>query len=210
MRSRMASSSSAFLVICILHSLIAVTCGGLMMFYMKEVYTFGHGVQAATKLLGSTPHDQLLIKTSDSFSGLLLVAIGFLLFMVSFVKDRDFQVFFAKGCTLLHLFMAMWRVYFERKVEDLAWDWLRQTVGDFLLALSWVFFLVYSWRENWRRRCNPDGDDERVGLLSFGVLVLCAVKIQHLLYLKLLICNFTLICDCDLNIVNDHLMHFSR
>ncbi|KAL2980289.1 hypothetical protein AAZX31_13G222000 [Glycine max] len=147
MRSRMASSSSAFLVICILHSLIAVTCGGLMMFYMKEVYTFGHGVQAATKLLGSTPHDQLLIKTSDSFSGLLLVAIGFLLFMVSFVKDRDFQVFFAKGCTLLHLFMAMWRVYFERKVEDLAWDWLRQTVGDFLLALSWVFFLVYSWRE---------------------------------------------------------------
>ncbi|XP_003545974.2 uncharacterized protein LOC114387921 isoform X1 [Glycine soja] len=145
MRRRMASS--AFMVICILHSVIAMTCGALMMFYMKEVYTFGHGVQAATKLLGSTPHDQLLIKTSDSFSGLLLVAIGFLLFMVSFVKDRDFQVFFAKGCTLLHLFMAMWRVYFERKVEDLALDWLRQTVGDFLLALSWVFFLVYSWRE---------------------------------------------------------------
>ncbi|KAG4945597.1 hypothetical protein AAZX31_15G072100 [Glycine max] len=147
MRRRMASS--AFMVICILHSVIAMTCGALMMFYMKEVYTFGHGVQAATKLLGSTPHDQLLIKTSDSFSGLLLVAIGFLLFMVSFVKDRDFQVFFAKGCTLLHLFMAMWRVYFERKVEDLALDWLRQTVGDFLLALSWVFFLVYSWREKY-------------------------------------------------------------
>ncbi|KAK7331938.1 hypothetical protein VNO80_28683 [Phaseolus coccineus] len=143
----MASSSSAFMVICILHSLIAVTSGALMMFYMKEVYTFGHGVQAATKLLGSTPHDQLLIKTSDSFSGLLLIAIGFLLFMVSFVRDHDFQLFFAKGCTLLHLFMAMWRIYFERKVEDLAWDWLRQTVGDLLLALSWVFFLVYSWRE---------------------------------------------------------------
>lgn len=148
-RMRMASSSSAFMVICILHSLIAITCGALMMFYMKEVYTFGHGVQAATKLLGSTPHDQLLIKTSDSFSGLLLVAIGLLLFMVSFVRDRDFQVFFAKGCTLLHLFMAMWRIYFERKVEDLAWDWLRQTVGDLLLALSWVFFLVYSWREKY-------------------------------------------------------------
>ncbi|WJX22288.1 hypothetical protein P8452_11609 [Trifolium repens] len=88
------------------------------MFYMKEVYTFGHGVSTATKLLGSTPHDQLLIKTSDSFSGLLLIAIGFLLFMVS-------------------------------KVEDLAWDWLRQTVGDVLLALSWVFFLIFSWREKY-------------------------------------------------------------
>lgn len=74
-----------------------------------------------------------------------------------------------------------------------------------------VGFLILIWIWcSWRRRCNPDGDDERVGLLSFGVLVLCAVKIQHLLYLKLLICNFTLICDCDLNIVNDHLMHFSR
>ncbi|XP_004485782.1 uncharacterized protein [Cicer arietinum] len=142
-------SSSAFFVICILHSIIAITSGALMMFYMKEVYTFGHGVQTATKLLGSTPHDQLLIKTSDSFSGLLLVAIGFLLFMVSFVKDRDFQNFFAKGCILLHVFMALWRIYFERKVEDLAWDWLRQTVGDILLALSWVFFIVYSWREKY-------------------------------------------------------------
>ncbi|XP_047154034.1 uncharacterized protein LOC124825470 [Vigna umbellata] len=116
----MASSSSAFMVICILHSLIAVTCGALMMFYMKKVYMFGHRVQTSTKLLGSTPHDQLLIKTSNSFSGLLLVAIGFLLFMVSFVKDHDFQVFFAKGRTLLHLFMAMWRIYFERKVEDIS------------------------------------------------------------------------------------------
>ena len=147
--SRSMASSPAFFMICILHSLIAVTCGALMMFYMKEVYTFGHGVQTATKLLGSTPHDQLLIKTSDSFSGLLLVAIGFLLFMVSFVKDRDFQTFFAKGCTVLHIFMAMWRIYFERKVEDLAWDWLRQTVGDIVLALSWIFFLVYTWREKY-------------------------------------------------------------
>ncbi|KAL2341890.1 hypothetical protein Fmac_009830 [Flemingia macrophylla] len=149
-------SSAAFAVICMLHSAIAVTSGALMMFYMKEVYTLGHGVQTATRLLGSTPHDQLLIKTSDSFSGLLLVAIGFLLFMVSFVRDRDFQAFFAKGCTLLHLFMAVWRVYFERKVQDLAWDWLRQTVGDLLLALSWLFFLLYSWRENW---FGPPPDD---------------------------------------------------
>ncbi|KDP20975.1 hypothetical protein JCGZ_21446 [Jatropha curcas] len=143
------STSSAFSVICILHSLIAITSGTLMMFHMKEIYTFTHGLDTATKLLGSTPHDQLLIRTSDSFSGLLLFAIGFLIFMVSFVKDREFQSFFAKGCTVLHVFMALWRVYFERRVDVLAWDWLRQTVGDILLALSWVFFLVYSWREKY-------------------------------------------------------------
>ncbi|XP_022724073.1 uncharacterized protein LOC111280831 isoform X1 [Durio zibethinus] len=139
-------SSSAFSVICLLHSVIALSSGALMMFHMKEIYTFTHGIETATRLLGSTPHDQLLIRTSDSFSGLLLFAIGFLLFMVSSVKDKEFHSFFAKGCTVLHVFTAMWRFWFERRVEDLAWDWLRQTVGDILLALSWIVnlsFLVF-------------------------------------------------------------------
>ncbi|PPR94388.1 hypothetical protein GOBAR_AA26278 [Gossypium barbadense] len=142
----MSTSAAAFRLICLLHSVIALSSGALMMFYMKEMYTFTHGIET---LLGSTPHDQLLIRTSDSFAGLLLFAVGFLLFMVSFVKDREFQSFFAKGCTVLHVSVAMWRFWFERRVEDLAWDWLRQTVGDILLAFSWVFFLVYSWREKY-------------------------------------------------------------
>ncbi|XP_022923014.1 uncharacterized protein LOC111430823 isoform X2 [Cucurbita moschata] len=143
------ASSGGFLLICMLHSLIALTCGALMMFYSHEVYVFGHGPETAIKLQGSSSHDQLLIRTSDSFSGLLLFTVGFLLFMVAFVKDREFQSFFAKGCVLLHLAMAIWRVYFERKLEDLAQDWPRQVVGDVTLALSWVFFLVYSWREKY-------------------------------------------------------------
>ncbi|GAV67670.1 hypothetical protein CFOL_v3_11175, partial [Cephalotus follicularis] len=143
------SSSQAFSLICILHALIALSSGALMMFHMKGIYTFTHGIDTAIKLMGSTPHDQLLIQTSDSFSGLLLFAIGSLLFMVSFVRDKEFMSFFAKGCTVLHVFMAMWRFWFERRVEDLAWDCLRQTVGDIVLALSWVFFLVYSWREKY-------------------------------------------------------------
>ncbi|KAL5820726.1 hypothetical protein ACOSQ3_022608 [Xanthoceras sorbifolium] len=91
----------------------------------------------------------MLIQTSDSFSGLLLFAVGFLLFMVAFVKDREFQSFFAKGCVLLHVSMAVWRVGFERKLDDLAHDWPKHVVGDFALAPSWVFFLVYSWREKY-------------------------------------------------------------
>ncbi|GJY36718.1 hypothetical protein Tco_0422096 [Tanacetum coccineum] len=99
---------------------------------------FSHGNEIATKLSGSTPHDQLLIQTSDSFSGLLLFAVGILLFMVAFVKDRDFQSFFAKGCVLLHIAMAVWRIYFERKLEELGRDWIRLVVGDIVLALSWL------------------------------------------------------------------------
>ncbi|XP_072961839.1 uncharacterized protein [Typha angustifolia] len=145
----MAASSSGFFAICLLHSAVAITCGALMMFYLNEIAAFGHGAETAQKLQGSTPHDQLLIQTSDSFAGLLLFAIGFLLFMVAFVKDRDFQAFFAKGCILLHAAMAMWRIYFERRLEDLARDWPRQLVGDFVLSLSWILFLVYSWREKY-------------------------------------------------------------
>lgn len=119
------------------------------MFYLNEISVFGHGPETARKLQGSTAHDQLLIQISDSFAGLLLFAIGFLLFMVSFVKDHDFQTFFAKGCILLHVFMALWRIFFERHLEDLALDWPRQLVGDVVLSLSWLFFLVYSWREKY-------------------------------------------------------------
>ncbi|CAN1844414.1 hypothetical protein LINPERHAP1_LOCUS37437 [Linum perenne] len=142
-----ASSSSMFFTICILHSTIAITCGGSIIFSLNEISALGHGSKTAEKLLGSTPHDQLLIETSYSFAGLLLVVIGFLVFMVAFVKDRGFQSFFAKGCVLLHIAMAVWRILFERRVEDLAWDWPKQVAGDILLSLSWVFFLVYRWRE---------------------------------------------------------------
>lgn len=120
-----------------------------MMFYSKEISIFGHGSETASKLQGSTSHDQLLIQTSDSFSGLLLVVIGLLLFMIAFVKDSKFQSFFAKGCVLLHISMAAWRIYFGMKLEDLARDLLRQVIGDIALALSWVFFLVYTWREKY-------------------------------------------------------------
>ncbi|XP_076903650.1 uncharacterized protein LOC143558763 [Bidens hawaiensis] len=141
--------SSGFFSICLIYSVVALSCGTLMMFYSHEVFAFCHGNEIAMKLLGSTPHDQLLIKTSDSFSGLLLFAVGILLFMVAFVKDRDFQSFFAKGCVPLHVAMAIWRIYFERKLEELGRDWIRLVFGDFVLALSWVLFLVYSWREKY-------------------------------------------------------------
>lgn len=120
-----------------------------MMFYTNEASVFGHGIEIASKLKGSTPHDQLLIQISESFSGLLLISIGFVLFMVSFVKDREFQTYFAKGCILLHVSMAVWRVCFEGKLEDLAYEWPRQVAGDITLAFSWIFFIVYSWREKY-------------------------------------------------------------
>ncbi|KAL7202690.1 hypothetical protein ACSBR1_034207 [Camellia fascicularis] len=115
----------------------------------NEVFVFSHSSEIMSKLVGSTPHDELLIHPLESFSRLLLFAIGFLLFMVAFVKDRKFQIFFAKECVLLHDAMVIWRVYFEKKLEILGHNWLMQVVGDIVLALSWVFFLVYSWRKKY-------------------------------------------------------------
>nr|TKR86200.1 uncharacterized protein D5086_0000241030 [Populus alba] len=134
----------------------------------------GHGIEVATKLKGSTSHDQLLIQTSESFSGLLLFVAGFLLFMVAFVRDKEFQIFFAKGCTSLHVSVAFWRVYFEQKLEDLARDLLRLVVGVIALALSWVFFLVYSWREN--DNINPTLQSPQhlnLSLQSAAILTIC-------------------------------------
>ncbi|KAL2971576.1 hypothetical protein AAZX31_15G202500 [Glycine max] len=112
--------SSIYTLMCVLHSIIALTCGALMIFYSKEISVLGHGSETASKLQGTTPHDQLLIDTSDSFSGLLLFTIGFLLLMVAF-----------------------------RKLGDLAHEWPRHAIGDIALAISWVFFLVYTWREKY-------------------------------------------------------------
>ncbi|KAK3431398.1 hypothetical protein EUGRSUZ_E03276 [Eucalyptus grandis] len=142
------TASLAFTVICVLHSLIVVFCGSLMMFHARAIYSLGHGTDAAKRLLRSTPQDRLLIRTSDSLAGLLLLAIGLLLLMVSNIKDREFQDFFAKACTVLHVFVVVWRVSFEGRVEHLAGDCLRQTVGDFL-ALSWLLFIIYSWRKKY-------------------------------------------------------------
>ncbi|KAJ6360848.1 hypothetical protein OIU77_004799 [Salix suchowensis] len=143
-------ASSMFFIICILHSAIAITSGSLIMIYLEEISVVGHGTETAQKLLGSTPDDRSLIQILHFLCGFASVCSwAFWCFMVAFVKDREFQSFFAKGCALLHVSMALWRFYFERRVEDLAWDWPKQVAGDFVLALSWVFFIVYTWREKY-------------------------------------------------------------
>ncbi|KVG82869.1 hypothetical protein Ccrd_026170 [Cynara cardunculus var. scolymus] len=62
--------SSGFFLICLLHLSIAISYGGLIMFYLNEISTFSHGIETARKLSGSMPHDQLLIQTSHSFVGM--------------------------------------------------------------------------------------------------------------------------------------------
>ncbi|KAJ7299755.1 hypothetical protein O6H91_16G033500 [Diphasiastrum complanatum] len=141
--------ASCFRLVCFLHALIYLTSGSLMIFFLREFANVGHGKDTSSKILGSTPHDQLVISVSESLVGLLLLIIGFLLFMVSFVKDREFQTFFAGGCIGIHCLVVVWRLVFERRVEALARDSIRQVVGDIGLATSWVFFLLWSWREKY-------------------------------------------------------------
>ncbi|GLT64055.1 hypothetical protein SLA2020_365710 [Shorea laevis] len=102
--------SPGFFLICVLHSLIALTCGVLMMFYSNEVSVFGHGPETAR---------------------------------------QGVPEFLCQGMCACSHSMAVWRVLLERNFEDLARDLPRQVVGDIALALSWMFFVVYSWREKY-------------------------------------------------------------
>eukprot|EP00249_Psilotum_nudum_P009111 c21716_g1_i1 orf=185-616(+) len=141
--------SASFRLICLLHAAVDIAAGSLMMFYLREGGPFGQRIDVTGKILGSKPHDHLLIRTSEALVGMCFVNIGLMLFMVSFAKDREFQNFFVKGCVIIHALMALWRLYFEQGVEDLAWAWPRQVVGDVLLGMSWMFFFVWSWREKY-------------------------------------------------------------
>ncbi|KAG8502583.1 hypothetical protein CXB51_000002 [Gossypium anomalum] len=134
-------SLPGFFILCMLHSMVAITCGALMVFYTKEVSVFGHGHEIASKLQGSTPHDQLLIQTSQSFSGLLLFTIGLVLFMVAFVEDREFQSFFAKGCVLFGGFVL------KESLKILPISGLGKLLGiSCCLFLGFCFLLVHGGR----------------------------------------------------------------
>ncbi|CAN8259259.1 unnamed protein product [Cochlearia groenlandica] len=61
---------------------------------------------------------------------------GLVLLIVSFVKDRDFHSFFAVGSVILYVVMALRRVMFEWKIEDLAFEFPKQALGDIALAVS--------------------------------------------------------------------------
>ncbi|KAI4341239.1 hypothetical protein MLD38_025987 [Melastoma candidum] len=73
----------------VFHSMIVIFCGYMMMFYSEKIYSLGHDTEVAGRLLRSTPRDCLLIRTSDSFTGLLLFAIGLLLLIVSLLHDKE-------------------------------------------------------------------------------------------------------------------------
>ncbi|XP_074580911.1 uncharacterized protein LOC141837399 [Curcuma longa] len=102
---------------------MAATCGTLMMFCPNEidVLGIGHGQETVRKLQGSTPHDQLLIRTSDSFADSLFVPSSSPSVFSSSSSPSSqlplFQVFFAKGCVLVHAAMALRRLCFELRLE---------------------------------------------------------------------------------------------
>ncbi|KAL8470580.1 hypothetical protein ACS0TY_033213 [Phlomoides rotata] len=59
--------SSGLFIICMLHSLEALSCGAMMMYYRDGWFVFYLGKEHASLLLGSSPHDQLLIRLRIRF-----------------------------------------------------------------------------------------------------------------------------------------------
>ncbi|KAI5082265.1 hypothetical protein GOP47_0002008 [Adiantum capillus-veneris] len=143
--------SNCFQLICLLHSGITMVFGMSIMFHYNDRNNSVSMEMGARPrmVLGSTPHDQLLIWTSESLVGLCFTISGMMLFMVSFARDAKFHSFFAKGCVAMYMIMAAWRLWFQRKVADYALEWPQQVIGDVLLALSWIFYLAWNWRDKY-------------------------------------------------------------
>lgn len=50
----------------------------------------------------------------------------------------------AKGCILIHLLLATWRIFVEAKVQVLQKDVQGQIIMDLLFALTWIAILFFT------------------------------------------------------------------
>lgn len=86
------SSWSSFRIVCLFHAFIDAFMGSFMVFGIATLSRFTHGEEVTEKLyLIGDDEKALLIKTSESLVGMMLIFIAILLYMVSHLHDREFQ-----------------------------------------------------------------------------------------------------------------------
>ncbi|MCO5584385.1 hypothetical protein L7F22_038311 [Adiantum nelumboides] len=97
---------STFQVISLLHSCVDVVFGSLTVFFLTDMAAVALGKQTARKLLGSTPHDQPLIKTSEALFDVCYVFGAIFLFMCLLLsKAKKTNAFSAKGGNFDELYL---------------------------------------------------------------------------------------------------------
>jgi len=131
----------SFSTLCITHGIIDFLTGISILSNFEGAATFIHGKEYADLLLGSTPHDQLSIRTSETLVGILLLDIALILGIISTVKDSTFQKRFCYTALITHGLMINWRYFYASKVPALANDWKNQCVGDIIMGSSWLYYL---------------------------------------------------------------------
>ncbi|CAF0891296.1 unnamed protein product [Rotaria sp. Silwood1] len=139
------SSWSLFRIVCLFHAFINVFMGSFMVLSVSTLARLAHG-EEVTKKLHLTDEDEKsqLIQTSESLVGMMLIFIAILLYMVSHVEQIEFQRYFSKGCILIHLLLAMWRIFVEARVQTLHKDVKGQILTDLIFAATWVIVLFFT------------------------------------------------------------------
>ncbi|CAF0938249.1 unnamed protein product [Adineta steineri] len=143
------TSWSLFRIICLFHACINVMMGSSMVLSISTVSRLAH-VEEVTKKLHLTDDDEKsrLIQTSESLVGMMLIFIGILLYMISYLEDIAFQRYFSKGCILIHVLLASWRIFVEAQVQTLQKDVKGQIIMDLIFAGTWLTILFRNRYQN--------------------------------------------------------------
>ncbi|CAF1106676.1 unnamed protein product [Rotaria sordida] len=139
------SSWSLFRIVCLFHAFIDVFTGSFMVFSVSTLARLLHS-EGVTEKLHLTDEDakSQLIQTSESLVGMMLIFIAILLYMISHLEQIELQRYFSKGCILIHLLLATWRICVEARVQALQKDLKGQLLTDLIFAATWMIVLFFT------------------------------------------------------------------
>ncbi|CAF2412230.1 unnamed protein product [Rotaria sp. Silwood2] len=139
------SSWSLFRIVCLFHAFIDVFMGSFMVLSVNTLARLTHGEEVTEKLhLTDEDEKSQLIHTSESLVGMMLIFIAILLYMISHLEQIEFQRYFSKGCILIHLLLATWRIFVESRVQALQKDLKGQIFTDLIFAAIWMTVLIFN------------------------------------------------------------------
>ncbi|CAF1218477.1 unnamed protein product [Rotaria sordida] len=64
--------------------------------------------------------------------------------MISHLEQIELQRYFSKGCILIHLLLATWRICVEARVQVLQKDLKGQLLTDLIFAVTWMIVLFFT------------------------------------------------------------------
>ncbi|KAH7298482.1 hypothetical protein KP509_25G045900 [Ceratopteris richardii] len=151
------SRGSDFLVMCLLHSGIAILVGMHIVFnpgaesmWIRFPSHVSSSFQDVFNSGAEAMWSGASFRANEALIGVLFLVIGLLLFTVAFVKDLDFHCFFAKGCMLAYGLIVLRSLWCQNKITVGPWTFL----GPLFLGASWVVFLLLREEDASRQR-NP-------------------------------------------------------